>query len=211
MKHPRTKTPDQGAAEAEQQQQPGSPDQPGVKTPQQMLQEMQQRQLQFAATTGVPNNRPIRHPAACLSGLNHRRRNNNKARSIPEIAASSPIGCPDSGDGCQGAPWDPVLRGPVRSRDGLSARVIARSLKQLPVARDVAFRNLGRRSPLQFRVQSGLEKQPGEWLRCVAGEDVAARDPYTDHFLASLDPENRPSSPSKSGAALRNRYAHFQF
>jgi hypothetical protein len=37
---------DQAAAEAEQQQQP-PPDQPGVKTPQQMLQEMQQRQLQL--------------------------------------------------------------------------------------------------------------------------------------------------------------------
>lgn len=36
---------DQAAAEAEQQ--PTSPDQPGVKTPQQMLQEMQQRQLQL--------------------------------------------------------------------------------------------------------------------------------------------------------------------
>src|ERR1700686_4820250 len=34
--------PDQGTADAEQQ--PPSPDQPGVKTPQQMLQEMQQRQ-----------------------------------------------------------------------------------------------------------------------------------------------------------------------
>ena len=43
---PADETPDQGAAEAEQQQ-PGSPDQPGVKTPQQMLQEMQQRQLQM--------------------------------------------------------------------------------------------------------------------------------------------------------------------
>jgi hypothetical protein len=37
---------DQTAAEAEQQQQP-PPDQPGVRTPQQMLQEMQQRQLQI--------------------------------------------------------------------------------------------------------------------------------------------------------------------
>jgi len=37
---------DQAAAEAEQQQQP-APDQPGVKTPQEMLQEMQQRQLQL--------------------------------------------------------------------------------------------------------------------------------------------------------------------
>ena len=37
---------DQAAAEAEQPQQP-NPDQPGVKTPQEMLQEMQQRQLQL--------------------------------------------------------------------------------------------------------------------------------------------------------------------
>jgi hypothetical protein len=37
--------PDQGTADADQQ--PPSPDQPGVKTPQQMLQEMQQRQLQM--------------------------------------------------------------------------------------------------------------------------------------------------------------------
>ena len=37
--------PDQGTADAEQQ--PPPPDQPGVKTPQQMLQEMQQRQLQM--------------------------------------------------------------------------------------------------------------------------------------------------------------------
>ena len=35
------------AADAEQQQQQPPPDQPGVKTPQQMLQEMQQRQLQL--------------------------------------------------------------------------------------------------------------------------------------------------------------------
>jgi len=38
--------PDQNGAEAEQQQQPGQ-DNPGVKTPQQMLQEMQQRQMQL--------------------------------------------------------------------------------------------------------------------------------------------------------------------
>jgi hypothetical protein len=38
--------PDQGTADAEQQQ-PAPPDQSGVKTPQQMLQEMQQRQLQM--------------------------------------------------------------------------------------------------------------------------------------------------------------------
>jgi hypothetical protein len=37
--------PDQGTADGDQQ--PPSPDQPGVKTPQQMLQEMQQRQLQM--------------------------------------------------------------------------------------------------------------------------------------------------------------------
>ena len=36
---------DQAAAEAEQQQPPANPDQPAVKTPQEMLQEMQQRQL----------------------------------------------------------------------------------------------------------------------------------------------------------------------
>jgi hypothetical protein len=36
---------DQAAAEAEQQQPQPNPDQPGVKTPQEMLQEMQQRQL----------------------------------------------------------------------------------------------------------------------------------------------------------------------
>jgi hypothetical protein len=39
-------TTDQGTADAEQQP-PASPDQPGVKTPQQLLQEMQQRQLQL--------------------------------------------------------------------------------------------------------------------------------------------------------------------
>jgi len=39
-------TPDQGTVDAEQQQ-PIPSDQPGVKTPQQMLQEMQQRQLQL--------------------------------------------------------------------------------------------------------------------------------------------------------------------
>jgi len=38
---------DQAAAEAEQQQVQPNPDQPAVKTPQQMLQEMQQRQLQL--------------------------------------------------------------------------------------------------------------------------------------------------------------------
>lgn len=38
---------DQNAAEAEQQQAPGGQDQSGIKTPQQMLQEMQQRQLQM--------------------------------------------------------------------------------------------------------------------------------------------------------------------
>jgi hypothetical protein len=49
---PADETPDQGAAEAEQQQ-PGSPDQQGVKTPQQMLQEMQQRQLQMQQQQGA--------------------------------------------------------------------------------------------------------------------------------------------------------------
>jgi len=52
---------DQAAAEAEQPQPP--PDQPGVKTPQQMLQEMQQRQLQLQqqqqnGAGGVPVPRP---------------------------------------------------------------------------------------------------------------------------------------------------------
>jgi len=42
---PAEETPDQSAADADQQQPPG--DQPGVKTPQQLLQEMQQRQLQI--------------------------------------------------------------------------------------------------------------------------------------------------------------------
>ena len=41
------------AAEAEQQQGP-PPDQPGIKTPQQMLQEMQQRQLQLQQNPGTP-------------------------------------------------------------------------------------------------------------------------------------------------------------
>ena len=46
--------PDQAAAEVDQQQQ--QPDQPGVKTPQQMLQEMQQRQMQLQGqqTPGQP-------------------------------------------------------------------------------------------------------------------------------------------------------------
>lgn len=43
-------TPDQAAADAEQQ----TPEQPGVKTPQQMLQEMQQRQLQMQQQGGQP-------------------------------------------------------------------------------------------------------------------------------------------------------------
>jgi hypothetical protein len=42
------------AAEADQQQQPAQPEQPGVKTPQQMLQEMQQRQLQMQQQSGQP-------------------------------------------------------------------------------------------------------------------------------------------------------------
>jgi hypothetical protein len=58
---------DQAAAEAEQQQQP-NPDQPGVKTPQEMLQEMQQRQLMLQQQqppgqppvpgTGIPQRPP---------------------------------------------------------------------------------------------------------------------------------------------------------
>jgi len=40
-------TTDQAAQEVDQQQQQQNPDQPGVKTPQQMLQEMQQRQMQL--------------------------------------------------------------------------------------------------------------------------------------------------------------------
>jgi hypothetical protein len=47
-------TPDDSAAEqtAEADQPPAAPDQPGVKTPQQMLQEMQQRQLQLQGQQG---------------------------------------------------------------------------------------------------------------------------------------------------------------
>ncbi|MCU1302778.1 MAG: hypothetical protein JWQ87_3062 [Candidatus Sulfotelmatobacter sp.] len=50
--------PDQSATDAEQQQPP--PDQPGVKTPQQMLQEMQQRQLQMQQ--GQQNGQPPMYP-----------------------------------------------------------------------------------------------------------------------------------------------------
>jgi len=52
--------PDQGTADAEQQQ-PVPPDQPGVKTPQQMLQEMQQRQLQIQQQNGQ-NGQPPTYP-----------------------------------------------------------------------------------------------------------------------------------------------------
>jgi hypothetical protein len=41
------------AAAAESEQQSGTPDQPGVKTPQQLLQEMQQRQLQMQQQPGA--------------------------------------------------------------------------------------------------------------------------------------------------------------
>jgi hypothetical protein len=51
---------DQTAAEAEQQQQP-PPDQPGVRTPQQMLQEMQQRQLQMQQQQ-QPGQPPMPYP-----------------------------------------------------------------------------------------------------------------------------------------------------
>ncbi|HVI07340.1 MAG TPA: hypothetical protein VND65_03500 [Candidatus Binatia bacterium] len=56
-------SPDQGnAAAAAEGEQPANPDQPGVKTPQQMLQEMQQRQIQMQqgqqATPGQPQNYP---------------------------------------------------------------------------------------------------------------------------------------------------------
>lgn len=56
---------DQQAAEAEQQQQPQpeQPDQPGIKTPQQMLQEMQQRQLQ------LQQNQPPGQPPIPGSGM----------------------------------------------------------------------------------------------------------------------------------------------
>jgi hypothetical protein len=54
---------DQAAAEAEQQQQQQqmAPDQPGVKTPQQMLQEMQQRQMQLQQAQ-PPGQPPIPGP-----------------------------------------------------------------------------------------------------------------------------------------------------
>jgi len=56
---------DQQAADADQQQQaqPDQADQPGVKTPQQMLQEMQQRQLQ------MQQNQPPGQPPAPGSGM----------------------------------------------------------------------------------------------------------------------------------------------
>ncbi len=52
---------DQAAAEAEQQQQQPAPDQPGVRTPQQMLQEMQQRQLQMQQQQ-QPGQPPVPYP-----------------------------------------------------------------------------------------------------------------------------------------------------
>jgi hypothetical protein len=54
---------DQQAADAEQQQQAPPQDQPGVKTPQQMLQEMQQRQLQ------LQNQQPPGQPPIPGSGM----------------------------------------------------------------------------------------------------------------------------------------------
>jgi hypothetical protein len=53
---------DQTAADAEQQQQQPAPDQPGVRTPQQMLQEMQQRQLQMQQQQQQPGQPPIPYP-----------------------------------------------------------------------------------------------------------------------------------------------------
>jgi hypothetical protein len=54
--------PEPGPAEAEQQQ-PVPPDQPGVKTPQQLLQEMQQRQLQMQQQQqGGQNGQPVYPP-----------------------------------------------------------------------------------------------------------------------------------------------------
>src|SRR5579859_7242585 len=56
-------TTDQAAQEAEQQQQQQNPEQPGVKTPQQMLQEMQQRQMQ------LQQQQPPGQPAIPGSGM----------------------------------------------------------------------------------------------------------------------------------------------
>jgi len=53
--------PDQSAADGEQQG-PVPPDQPGVKTPQQMLQEMQQRQLQMQQQNGQSGQPPVYPP-----------------------------------------------------------------------------------------------------------------------------------------------------
>jgi hypothetical protein len=53
-------TPDQGTAEAEQPAAAPAADQPGVKTPQQLLQEMQQRQLQMQQQPGQPGLYPGR-------------------------------------------------------------------------------------------------------------------------------------------------------
>jgi hypothetical protein len=59
-------TPDPGTAEAEQP--PVAPDQPGVRTPQQMLQDMQQRQLQMQqqSTPAQPGINPTGRPGAVI-------------------------------------------------------------------------------------------------------------------------------------------------
>jgi len=54
--------PDQPTVEAEQQQTPVPPEQQGVKTPQQMLQEMQQRQLQMQQQQGQQNGQQPIYP-----------------------------------------------------------------------------------------------------------------------------------------------------
>ncbi len=55
---PDDSSPDQGTADADQQQ----PEQPGVKTPQQLLQEMQQRQLQMQQQQGQTGEQPAYPP-----------------------------------------------------------------------------------------------------------------------------------------------------
>ena len=57
-------TPEPSTAEAEQT--PVAPEQPGVKTPQQMLQEMQQRQLQMQQQPGQPGIYPPGRPGAAV-------------------------------------------------------------------------------------------------------------------------------------------------
>jgi hypothetical protein len=61
-------TPDQGTAEAEQPAPAPTPDQPGIKTPQQLLQEMQQRQLQQQQQQqpGQPAGYPPGRPGAAV-------------------------------------------------------------------------------------------------------------------------------------------------